>query len=147
MARAKQPPPFDDAALDALIGDTKTPEDLSMLFRQLQKRLAERILAGELTDHLGYAPGTPKPEGQSNHRNGVTPKDGVDRDRGDECHRESAHAAPEDREDTRTFSDGRGRDQVALPRAPDHSGQVATWQPRVARRDPVSGRTLRPAIY
>ncbi len=36
-----------DAALDALIGDTATPEELGLLFRRLQKRLAERILAGE----------------------------------------------------------------------------------------------------
>ena len=74
MARRKQVQEFDGAALDALIGDTKTPEDLSALFRTLQKRLAERILAGELTAHLGYAPGTPKPDGQPNHRNGATPK-------------------------------------------------------------------------
>jgi putative transposase len=74
MASPKQVPEFDDAALDALIGDTKTPADLSALFRQLQKRLAERILAGELTEHLGYAPGAMKPEGQANHRNGATPK-------------------------------------------------------------------------
>ena len=74
MASPKQVPEFDDAALDALIGDTKTPADLSALFRQLQKRLAERILAGELTEHLGYAPGATKPDGQTNHRNGATPK-------------------------------------------------------------------------
>jgi len=46
MARAKQVPEFDEAARDALIGDTETPADLSALFRQMQKRLAERILAG-----------------------------------------------------------------------------------------------------
>lgn len=74
MARAKEFPEFDPAAMDALIGDTKTPEDLSRLFRFMQKRLAERILAGELTEHLGYAPGEDKPAGQTNHRNGATPK-------------------------------------------------------------------------
>ena len=74
MARAKQFPEFDPVAMDALIGDTKTPEDLSALFRFMQKRLAERILAGELTDHLGYAPGAEKPAGQTNYRNGVSPK-------------------------------------------------------------------------
>jgi transposase-like protein len=74
MARPKQVSEFDDAALDALIGDTKTPADLSTLFRQLQQRLAERILAGELTEHLGYAPGAPKPDTQANYRNGTTPK-------------------------------------------------------------------------
>jgi hypothetical protein len=35
-----------DAALDALIGDTATPEEGSALVRRLQKRLAERLLAG-----------------------------------------------------------------------------------------------------
>jgi transposase-like protein len=74
MARAKEFPEFDPAAMDALIGKTKTPEDLSALFRFMQKRIAERILAGELTEHLGYAPGEEKPEGQANHRNGATPK-------------------------------------------------------------------------
>lgn len=74
MARAKQFPEFDPVAMDALIGNTKTPEDLSALFRFMQKRLAERILAGELTEHLGYAAGEDKPAGQANYRNGTTPK-------------------------------------------------------------------------
>jgi transposase-like protein len=47
--------------LDALIGDTATPEELGALFRRLQKRLAERILAGELTNHLGCAAREAKP--------------------------------------------------------------------------------------
>jgi transposase-like protein len=74
MAKTKSGPEFAEAALDALIGDTKTPEDLSTLFRQMQKRLAERILAAELTEHLGYAPGEEKPAAQPNYRNGSTPK-------------------------------------------------------------------------
>jgi putative transposase len=76
MARRKrQPEPeFDPKALDALIGDTKTPEDLEALFRQMKKALAERILNAELTEHLGYAAGEPKPGTQPNHRNGSTPK-------------------------------------------------------------------------
>ena len=74
MARPKEFPEFDPTAMDALIGTTKTPEDLSALFRFMQKRIAERILTGELTEHLGYAPGEEKPERQANHRNGVTPK-------------------------------------------------------------------------
>jgi putative transposase len=74
MARAKEFPEFDPATLDALIGEAKSPEDFVGLMRAIQKRLAERMLAGELTAHLGYAPGDPKPEGQANHRNGSTPK-------------------------------------------------------------------------
>ena len=74
MARAKVFPEFDPAVLDALIGDAKTAEDFVGLTRAIQKRLAERMLAGELTAHLGYAPGEAKPDGQANHRNGTTPK-------------------------------------------------------------------------
>ena len=63
-----------DEALDALIGETATPEELGALFRRLQKRLAERILAGELTNHLGYAAGEAKPVAQTNYRNGSSAK-------------------------------------------------------------------------
>lgn len=76
MARRTQKPEpeFSDEALDALIGDTKTPEDLTALFRRMKKAMAERILNAELTDHLGYAAGGAKPPAQANHRNGSTPK-------------------------------------------------------------------------
>ena len=65
---------FPDEALDALIGDAKTPEDLDALFRRMKKALAERILGAELTHHLGYGPREAKPAAQPNHRNGTTPK-------------------------------------------------------------------------
>ena len=81
MARSRKGHPttgaeraFDPAALDALIGDAQSAEDVEALFRQMKKALMERMLAGELTHHLGYAPGEPKPLGQPNHRNGATPK-------------------------------------------------------------------------
>lgn len=75
MAKPKEEfPTFDPAALDALIGDARSPEDFTAVMRAIQKRLAERMLAGELTAHLGYAPGEAKPAGQTNHRNGATPK-------------------------------------------------------------------------
>jgi putative transposase len=76
MARRKkkQEQEFPPEALDALIGETKTPEDLERLFRRMKKALAERILGAELTHHLGYAPGEAKPPTQANHRNGSTPK-------------------------------------------------------------------------
>jgi transposase-like protein len=72
--KRRQPAEFSDAALDALIGETKTPEDLEALFRRMKKALAERILNAELTQHLGYAPGDAKPAEQPNHRNGSTSK-------------------------------------------------------------------------
>lgn len=65
---------FDPAALDQLLGERRTIGEMDELFRQMKKALMERALAGELTHHLGYAPGDPKPETQSNHRNGTTPK-------------------------------------------------------------------------
>lgn len=53
--RASQPGPeeFDPQALDALIGDAKTPAAVDELFRQMKKALMERILKGELAHHLG----------------------------------------------------------------------------------------------
>ena len=76
MAARKRRPQaeFSEEALDALVGDVKTPEDLDALFRWMKKALAERILNAELTHHLGYGPGDAKPADQANHRNGSTPK-------------------------------------------------------------------------
>lgn len=67
-------PVFDPGALDALIGERRTLEDVDELFRQMKKALMERVLRGELTHHLGYASGAPKPATTRNHRNGSTPK-------------------------------------------------------------------------
>ena len=67
-------PAFDPAALDAVLGERRTLDEVDDLFRQMKKALMERVLAGELTHHLGYAPGAPKPADQPNHRNGTTPK-------------------------------------------------------------------------
>jgi putative transposase len=80
MAKARKGPPapevepFDPDALDALLGDRTTAAELEELFRQMKKSLMERVLRGELTHHLGYKPGEPKPEGQANQRNGHSAK-------------------------------------------------------------------------
>lgn len=78
MARAKRPkevlPDFDPAVLDQLLGGARSHEAFDALVRAFQKRISERILAGELTDHLGYPPGEARPPGETNHRNGTTPK-------------------------------------------------------------------------
>lgn len=65
---------FSGEALDALIGATRTAAELEALFRQMKKRIVERMLGAELSHHLGYAPGEAKPADQPNHRNGTTPK-------------------------------------------------------------------------
>ena len=67
-------PTFDPAALDALLAGRQTAGELDDLFRQMKKALMERVLAGELTAHLGYGPGEAKPAEQANHRNGATSK-------------------------------------------------------------------------
>lgn len=41
---------------------------------ELTKRLLERGLAEELSDHLGYEPGDPAGRGSGNNRNGASPK-------------------------------------------------------------------------
>jgi len=74
MAKPKKTPEFPPEVLDALAAGVKTPADLEALFRQMKKALVERALGAELTQHLGYAPGEPKPAAQPNHRNGTTPK-------------------------------------------------------------------------
>jgi len=67
-----------DEVLDELLKDYKGPEDLTGekgIFMELKKRLLERILNAELTDHLGYEKNAPKPEaGGENARNGYTRK-------------------------------------------------------------------------
>jgi putative transposase len=68
------PVAFDPAAVDALLGGRQTMAELDELFRQMKKVLMERALSGELTHHLGYGRGEPKPAAQTNHRNGTTPK-------------------------------------------------------------------------
>ena len=63
-----------DAALDAFIEQAESSDDVPALFPQLQKRLAERMLAGELTEHLGAVAGAEQPVDQPNHRDGTSAK-------------------------------------------------------------------------
>ena len=51
-----------------------TPEELEAAVRRFKKAIIERALGGELTHHLGYAPGGAKPEDTTNHRNGTSGK-------------------------------------------------------------------------
>jgi putative transposase len=78
MARSRRPRPevpgLSDEALDQLIDGVRTPAELEELFRGLKRAITERILRAELTDHLGYAEGEPRPDGITNARNGTTPK-------------------------------------------------------------------------
>lgn len=74
MARRKsQAVDPQQAAVDALVADVRTPEQLEVVFRALKQRMVEQVLQAELTEHLGYARGEGRaPDG--NARNGSTPK-------------------------------------------------------------------------
>lgn len=55
-------------------GTPMTAEQINAMTMALKKALIERALAGELTHHLGYPPGTARPEEDGNHRNGASAK-------------------------------------------------------------------------
>jgi len=66
-----------DELLDALMKDYKKPEDLigeNGLLKQLTKKLVERAMQAEMTDHLGYEKHSPKAAKSSNSRNGAYKK-------------------------------------------------------------------------
>jgi transposase-like protein len=70
MTRAKSK---QDALIDELLEDIDDPKDIlgkNGLLKQLTKRLVERTLEAELTDHLGYKPHEQKGHGTGNNRNG-----------------------------------------------------------------------------
>jgi putative transposase len=66
-----------DDVVDELLAGAKTEEEIvgpGGLLAQLTKRLVERALEVELTDHLGYEPHREPPGGGGNTRNGSTAK-------------------------------------------------------------------------
>src|SRR5262245_6637900 len=67
--------PIPPAILDQLIRDGPlTAEEVEAATRRVKKALIERALGAELSHHLGYAAGSPKPELTTNHRNGTSGK-------------------------------------------------------------------------
>jgi transposase-like protein len=77
MARKKKLKSETDELLDQLLAKCKTREEVigeGGLLRQLTKRAMERMLSGELTEHLGYEAHEKAEEPRSNTRNGTTPK-------------------------------------------------------------------------
>src|SRR3984957_13215708 len=66
-----------DELIDELLAGARTEQELAGpggLLGQLTKRLLERAMEVELTDHLGYEHGESPPGGSGNTRNGSTPK-------------------------------------------------------------------------
>jgi putative transposase len=66
-----------DEVVDGLLAGASTEEEIvgpGGVLAQLTKRLVERAMEVELTDHLGYEPHLEPPGGAGNTRNGTTPK-------------------------------------------------------------------------
>src|SRR3954454_16827915 len=66
-----------DEVIDELLGGAGTEEEMvgpGGVLAQLTKRLVERALSAELTEHLGYEPHQEPPGGVGNTRNGSTGK-------------------------------------------------------------------------
>lgn len=66
-----------DEVIDELLAGARTEEEIvgpGGVLGQLTKRLVERALSAELTDHLGYEPHQEPPGGTGNTRNGSTAK-------------------------------------------------------------------------
>ena len=66
-----------DELIDELLAGARTEEEIAGqggLLGQLTKRLVERAMEVELTDHLGFEPHQEPPGGAGNTRNGSTPK-------------------------------------------------------------------------
>jgi putative transposase len=70
-------PEIKDELLDELLKNYSQPGDLlgpDGLLTELKKRLINRVLESELTTHLGYDKHQSPPDGQTNARNGHSPK-------------------------------------------------------------------------
>jgi putative transposase len=66
-----------DELIDELLAGARSEEEIvgpGGLLADLTRRLVERAMDAELTEHLGYAHGQPPPGGAGNTRNGTTPK-------------------------------------------------------------------------
>jgi putative transposase len=68
---------INDEVIDELLAGASSEEEIAGpggLLAQLTKRLVERAMEVELTDHVGYEPHCEPPGGTGNTRNGTTPK-------------------------------------------------------------------------
>src|SRR3954447_17994259 len=66
-----------DEVIEELLEGYSSPEDLlgeEGLFKELKKRLLERALGAELSEHLVYEKGDPAGRGSGNSRNGYSSK-------------------------------------------------------------------------
>jgi transposase-like protein len=73
-AQAAVLPKIPAELLDQLVKGPMTAEAVDDVSRAFKKALIERALGAEMSHHLGYAAGTPKPDSATNHRNGRSGK-------------------------------------------------------------------------
>jgi putative transposase len=77
MVRRPDGDPIPDEVIDQLLAGASTEQEIAGpggLLAQLTKRLVERAMEVELTDHVGYERHQEPPGGTGNTRNGTTPK-------------------------------------------------------------------------
>ena len=73
-AKSAALPKIPKELLDQFVQGPMTAEAIQDVAMAFKKALIERALGGELSHHLGYAPGGDKPATADNHRNGSTGK-------------------------------------------------------------------------
>jgi putative transposase len=67
-------PEIPDELLSQFVTGPMTADAVDAVMRKFKKAIIERALGAEMTHHLGYAPGAPKPDDTLNHRNGKSSK-------------------------------------------------------------------------
>ena len=73
-AQTTAEPKIPKELLDQLITGPITQGEFESIYRALKKAIIERAMSAEMTEHLGYKHGEPKPGGQTNQRNGTSGK-------------------------------------------------------------------------
>jgi transposase-like protein len=73
-ARTAALPKIPKEVIDQLASGPMSAEAVQATSMAFKKALIERALGGELSHHLGYAPGAAKPDEAGNHRNGASGK-------------------------------------------------------------------------
>ncbi len=77
MTEMTKTPDISDEVLEELLKDYEKPEDLlgpDGIFKALKKRMIEKALGAELSDHLGYEKCDRAGHGSGNSRNGASKK-------------------------------------------------------------------------
>src|SRR6185437_12488354 len=75
QAAARGPlPALPEGLLDELVKGPMTPAEVQDLMLAFNKALIERAMGAEMNMHLGYPPGQPRRDGQTNDGNGASGK-------------------------------------------------------------------------